>query len=68
MADWKVRQHESLRDAVIAMASGCHVFAIDLDSFEILEIEFHDYNSLLNLSLGHTLLFIEIEKQEDFKF
>lgn len=69
MTRYKVHQYDSLCDAVHALTDGVNVFAIDLDSFEkILEIEFHTYNDLLNLSLGHTLVFIGLEKQEDFKF
>lgn len=65
MSDWKVQQYDSLHDAVIAMVDGSHVYAIDLDSFEkIIEIEFHNYNDLLNLSLGHTLVFIGLERKD----
>lgn len=70
MPKYKVLQYKSLCDAVHALTDGVNVFAIDLDSFEkIQEIEFHTYNDLLNLSLGHTLVFIGIIKEEEeFKF
>lgn len=66
---YSVVKYDSLHNAVNAMTDGVDVFAIDLDSFEkILQIEFHTYNDLLNLSLGHKLVFIGIIKEEDFKF
>lgn len=68
MTKYAVKQYTSLGDAVNAMVAGVHVFVIDLDSFEkILEIEFHNYNDLLNLSLGHTLVFIGLEEYEDLR-
>ena len=67
MTEYIVKQYTSLADAVNAMVSGVPVFAIDLDSFEkIQEIEFHTYNDLLNLSLGHNLVFIGLIKREDY--
>lgn len=66
MTEYIVKQYTSLADAVNAMVSGVHVFALDLDSFEtILEIEFHSFNDLLNLSLGHALVFIGLIKREE---
>lgn len=65
MNDWVVHQYTSLHDAVKAMTDGQQVFAIDLNAFEkILEIEYHTYNDLLSLSLGHTLVFIGLERKD----
>lgn len=67
MTEYICKQYTSLDDAVNAMISGVHVFAIDLHCFEkILEIEYHPYNDLLNLSLAHTLVFIGLIKREDY--
>lgn len=70
MPTYSVTRYASLHDAVTAMMShDVDVFAIDLDCFEkILQIEFYSYNDLLNLSLGHTLVFIGLTKEDDFKF
>ena len=65
MNDWVVHQYASLSDAIKAMTDGQNVFAIDLNNFEeILEIEYHTYNDLLSLSLGHTLVFIGLERKD----
>ena len=67
MTEYIVKQYTSLADAFNALVSGVRVFAIDLDSFDkILEIEFHSFSELHNLSLGHNLVFIGLIKREDY--
>lgn len=68
-----VHQYASLHDAYHALTVGCgvgvQVFAIDLDSFEkIIDIEYHTFNDLMELSLSHNLVYIGLEKVEEFTF
>lgn len=64
-----VHQYASLHDAIQALADDVQMFMIDLDSFEkIYEIEYHSYNELKSLALGHTCVFIGIERFEEMMF
>ena len=67
MTEYIVKQYTSLADAVNAMVSGVSVCAINLDGFEsIINIEFHSYSELQDLTHDHPMVFIGLIKREDY--